>query len=426
MKQISFASAIFFCVLNHLVAQNASINSRIDLMLIHGDYEKVIDTCKLILAYDSLNPEIHYKMGIAYQNTLDEDQTINCFYKAASLNPNNKMYNFSLAKGYYSIGKLKLAESLLVKLCSLDSLNWVYAYYLSSIYMLSNKYDDAINIYGRFLTKDSTNCVYLDKTAFAYLRKGDFSIATDLYNKSLSINNKNLTAIKNLSYLYASTMNSDTAIQILSNGIEIDSSDIDLYVRRAQLYYSKNYTKRALDDYLVVLASGDSSKIYLKRVGIGYSYNLQPQKAIVYLLKAYKTDSADYETCSYLGQCYYKIKEMKSSIYYYNRAIKILTPVEKQLGLTYVLHGDSHYSNGRYQDAVTSYLKAQNRWTDPNNYMKIANIYDEKLNNTHNAINYYQKFLDNLKDAKTTFTSEYIESIKKRLDYLKKELSKVK
>jgi tetratricopeptide (TPR) repeat protein len=126
--------------------------------------------------------------------------------------------------------------------------------------MQSERYDDALNIYNRFLSKDSTNCVYLDKTAFAYLKSGYFYDAIDLYNKSLSINNKNLSVIKNLSFLYASTMNSDTAIQILTRGIEIDSTDKDLYIRRAQINYSKNYTKRAMDDYLVLLAFGYSSK----------------------------------------------------------------------------------------------------------------------------------------------------------------------
>jgi len=412
--------------LSQLVAQNKAISSRINLLLLNGEYEKVIDTCRLILTYDSSNPEIHYKMGIAYQNTLNDDSALNCFYQAVKLSPDNKVYNFSLVKWYYNIGKIKMAEPLLYKLCSMDSLNWVYAYYLSNIYMQLNKYDDAINIYNRFLKNDSTNCVYLDKMGFTYLRKGDFQIATDLYNKSLSINNENLTAIKNLSYLYALTISTDTAIQIISRGIEIDSSDIDLYIRRAQLYYLKSYTKRALDDYLVILASGDSSKLYLKRAGICYSYNLQPREALGYLLEAYKADSSDYETCSYLGQCYNRIKNLERSIYYYNRVIKILTPVERQLGLSLVLLGDSYYYSGKYQDAIASYLEAQDKWPDPENYMKIANAYDEKFNNRKNAINYYQKFLDNLKDARKTYPMEYIESIKKRLDYLKKEISKVK
>jgi tetratricopeptide (TPR) repeat protein len=402
------------------VSQSLTKNSKIDLMLVRGDYEKVIDTCRLILASDSLNPDIYYRLGIAYQNTLDEGQSLNCYYKAFRLSPESRVYNFSLAKAYYAQGKSKLAEPLLINLSMLDSTNWLYAYYLSSIYMQSEKYDDALNIYNRFLTKDSANSVYLDKTAFAYLKSGYFYVAIDLYNKSLSINNKNLSAIKNLSYLYASTMNPDTAIQILTMGIEIDSTDMDLYIRRAQINYSKNYTKRALDDYLVLLASGDSSKLYLKRTGIGYSYNLQPKEAIRYLLLAYKADSADYETCSFLGQCYYKIRDMNNSIRYYKRVQDILRPIYSQVGLTHYLCADSQRDNGSYKDAIASYLKAYAINSDPNINMIIANIYDEKLNNKERAISYYQRFLNTQKNSKMKYPSSYIVKIEKRLEYLKK------
>jgi len=424
MKKTYFVFGIIFYAINQIIAQNAPVNSKIDLLLLQGDFQKVIDTCRLILTNDSLNPEIHYKMGIACQNTLDEASSFNCFYQAAILNPDNKQYNFSLAKGYYGKENYKMAEPLLFKLCSIDSMNWVYAYYLSSIYMQLNKFDDALNVYERFLRKDSSNCVYLDKTAFARLKKGDFANAIDLYNKSLSINKKNIPAIKNLSYLYASTLNTDTAIQLLSNGIKIDSTDMDLYLRRAQLYYSKNYTKRALDDYLVVLASGDTAKLYLKRVGIGYSFNLQPKEAIGYLLLAYKTDSADYETSSYLGQCYYKIEDLKNSIYYYKRAINLLTPINTQLGLTFTLCAESQKGNQEYKDAIATYLKAYAINKDPNINMIIANIYDEQLNDKKRAIYYYQRFLNTQKSSKMNFSAEYIEKVEKRLEYLKKPSSR--
>jgi tetratricopeptide (TPR) repeat protein len=87
MKQISFVLVIVFCLMDQLMAQNKPVNSRIDLMLLQGAYEKVIDTCKQILAYDSLNPEIHYKMGIAWQNTLEDDLSLNSLKKAVTLNP---------------------------------------------------------------------------------------------------------------------------------------------------------------------------------------------------------------------------------------------------------------------------------------------------------------------------------------------------
>ena len=69
--------------INSLVAQEIPASSRIDNFLIQGNYEKVIDTCKLILASDSLKPEIYYKMGIAYQNIIEADsvnqQFLPCF-----------------------------------------------------------------------------------------------------------------------------------------------------------------------------------------------------------------------------------------------------------------------------------------------------------------------------------------------------------
>jgi tetratricopeptide (TPR) repeat protein len=410
--------AIAFAI-NPVSAQNSNVNSGIDLMLMQGEYRKVIDTCKLILTYDSLNPDIHFMIGIGYQNILEEDSAISSFHNAVRLGPDNKVYTFMLAKGYYGKEKSNQAEPLFRKLCSIDSMNWMYANYLTSIFMQSNRFDEAISIYERFLKSDSANYVYLDKMGFAYLKKSNFEYATDLYNKSLAINTKNLTAIKNLSYLYSVAMRSDTALQLLTRGIKIDSTDMDLYARRAAINYSKNYTKRALDDYLVILSSGDSSKIYLKRIGIGYCNNLQPAKAINFLLKAYKKDSSDYETCSYLGQSYYKLRDMKNSIYYYDRVIKILSPLSFQLGLTYILIAESQKDNGMYQEAIASYLKAQNLKPDPNLYMIIANIYDDKINDKEKAIIYYQQFLDNLKKSRMNFTPEYAETIKKRLEYLK-------
>jgi tetratricopeptide (TPR) repeat protein len=402
-----------------LPAQNLPAKAQINLMLINGEYRKALDTCKQILIYDSLNSDIHYNMGIAYLNLMEEDSSLNCFCHAAGLNPENKAYSFMLAKGYYGKGKFKQAEPILLNLCSADSINWIYAYYLTSIYMQSFRYDEAISVYEKFLRYDSSNTLYMDKLGFAYLKKEDFISSIELYTQALAINSKDLTAIKNLSYLYSVTLNSETAIQLLTTGIGIDSTDTDLYLRRAALYYAKHYTKRALDDYMEVLSSGDSSKLYLKRIGIGYCNNLQPREAINFLLKAYKKDSTDYETCSYLGQSYYNLKDMKNSIYYYEKVTGILTPVSVQLGLSYILLGESQKGNGMYQEAIDSYLNAMNLKPDPNLYMITANLYDEKLNDREKAIFYYQKFLDNVKKSKVSFTSDYIDTVKQRLEFLK-------
>jgi tetratricopeptide (TPR) repeat protein len=421
MKTILSIIAVFLFASTTVKAQNNSVIRAIDSLLIQEDYKKVIDTCRQILINDSLNPVIYHKMGIAYQNILEEDKATECFFKAVKIDTVNPVYSFKLAKSYYADDKMKLAEPLFKKLYLLDSMNWIYAFYLTSIYMQSKRYDDALRIYNRFLQSDSLNCTYLDKTAFAHLRKENFEEAIGLFNKSLSIDNKNLAAIKNLSYLYASTSRWDTAVAILNIGIKIDPADMDLYARRAQLFYLRNYTKRAMDDYLVILASGDSSKLYLKRAGIGYSYNLQPAKAIPYLLLAHKSDTTDYETCSYLGQCYAVTEDQKSSILFYKKAVKTLLPLHLQLGKTYFLCAQSMQDAGYNKDAVNSYKRAFEIDYNINNLMIIANLYDEKLGDKVNAIKYYRTFLESIKGSEIAYPSDYVDQIRKRLEYLVKQ-----
>ena len=77
MKRISLTFLLIVCVIsNSVFARWKSDYSKIDLMLIRGDYTKVIDTCQQILNSDSLNPEIYYKKGLAYQNYLPDDKSL--------------------------------------------------------------------------------------------------------------------------------------------------------------------------------------------------------------------------------------------------------------------------------------------------------------------------------------------------------------
>ena len=424
MKPVFSAIAAILLAINPLSAQELYVNEALEKMLAQGNYEKVIDTCRQILAYDSLNPEIHYKMGIAYQNILDEDLSFECFLKAAGLNPGNKDYSFMLARAYFDKGKLKFAEPLLKELCASDSMNWVYAYYLTSIHMHYDRYDEAIKIYRRFLMKDSLNYNYLNKMAFASLKKGELEYAAEMYDRSLRANKKNIIAFKNLAYLYSAAGRSDTAIQILSRGIEMDPTDMDLFAKRAQLYYSGDENQKALDDYLEILSSGDSSAIYLKRAGICYCNIKNYNEAVKYLLPALKADTTDYRTCSFLGFCYYNLNDIPNSINYYNKVISILTPVQSQMGLTYRYIAASNIKKGANKSAVNSFLKAFNINSDPNIYMEIANVYDEKLKDSKNAIRYYQAYLNEFKNSKTPPSSAYVESIQKRIDYLKENPAK--
>jgi tetratricopeptide (TPR) repeat protein len=360
-------------------------------------------------------------MGLAYLTFLPDDKSFDCFLKATSLAPDNKLYRFMVAKGYMNRGKNKLAMPILDTLYQKDTLNWTYAYYLTSIYMLEKKYNESLKIYMRFYDRDSSDYVILDKIGFALLRKGFYPTAIEYYNKSLAINPNNVSSIKNLSYLYASSLRGDTALKLLTMGIGIDPTDMDLYVRRAALNFSFNYTKKALDDYLKILATGDSTLLYIKRAGIGYNYNLQPEKAIKYLLIAYKKDSTDFEVSTFLARSYEKMNDYKNSAFYYRSIINNLNPFLMQISYAYVALAEILKSDGQYKESINNFLLGQKFGPERNTDMIIANIYDEKLNDIPNALRYYQKVLNNYKTDNTPATSRYYESVQKRIDFLKQK-----
>jgi tetratricopeptide (TPR) repeat protein len=415
------------CLLLLLFVQgNAQKNQipALDLMLLRGEYKNLLDTCNQIILQDSLNPEIYYKMAIAWQNLLNEEMAMLNLQKATALNPEQASYRYALARALYNDGKFREAKPMFVTLCEEDSLHWPYSHYLSSILMLEKNYEEARRIYQRFHLKDTANHIFYDKTGFACLKNGDLDLAINWYRKSLDLNPRNTIAIKNLSWLYASLTQPETAIDLLTKGIETDSADLDLYVRRAQICFTKNWTKKALDDYLILLAAGDTTELYLKRAGIGYSLNRQPAEAIPFLNLAHQMDSTDYEICSYLGQCYFQTKDIPTSVSWYEKAIGILSAVNPKMALTYNLIGDSYKVEKSYRKAIDQYLKAFALNNDPNLNMVIANIYDESLNNRERAIFYYQKYLDTEKFAKMKMPPEYIQRVRERLIYLKQNAPK--
>jgi tetratricopeptide (TPR) repeat protein len=410
---------LIFIVSLNVYAQNKPGYSNVDMMLIRGDFKKAIDTCNQILSADSLNAEVYYKLGMAYQSLLSEDKSLDCFIKAAAISPDNKNYNFTLAKSYINKGKTGRAKLLLQNLCAADSMNWPYAYYLTSIYMQEGKYDESIKIYYRFYNKDYFNYIFSDKIGFAYLKKGDLENALEMYKRSISLNKNNINAIKNLAYLYAGTTSADTALNLLTKGIAIDSADMDLYARRAAINFTIFNYKSALDDYLKILSSGDSTVLNLKRAGIGFAILHKPKEAVQYLLLAYNKDTSDYEVSGNLAQNYMLLKDFESSAYYYRNVIKLLTPVSVQLGLNYLLLAEVLKSGNQFTEAISAYLRSQEFRSDNNVYMIVANLYDEKLKDIPKAIRYYELYLNKLKNSKDKYDTDYTESVRKRIESLK-------
>ncbi len=427
MKKIHFILIYAIASLSSISAfAQKNENNNLDGLLIQGNYNEVVAKCSDLLKSDSLNPEIYYKLGLAYQNLMQTEKSIKAFSNALSLDPKSTKYNFSLARYYYNIGKLKPALPIFADLLKQDSTNWIFAYFLTDIFMQKGSFNNALPIYKQFYLSDTSNTTYIDKFAFCNLRLMNYDTAIYLYEKSIKINEKSIAVRKNLSFLYQKIGMIDSAIYHLTKGIEIDSSDYDLYNRRGDIYFGQNLHFKAGMDYNKVLSSGDSSKIVLKRMGIGLLYNKQNVDALKYFKAAYKTDSGDFEIPSYLGQVYYNLKQYKKSIRYYNKVLELLSIFLKQADYTHVLIADSYKDSSLFNEAIKHYTISFNNKYTARICMTIAHIYDKEMKNYDKAIYYYQLFLNNPGKNEFSLGPDYIQNVKKRLDYLIEQKKKGK
>lgn len=426
MKRTYIFLAIAILVFKATSAQTDSSYAEIDRLIVFGEYDKAAHACRTVLEEDSLNPVIWYKLGIAQQNMLPDTGSFKCFLKAMELDSVNNLYKFTVAKGYFNRNKNFRAKPLLMDLHAADSLNWQYASSLTGILLEEGRYNEAIEIYNRFYNLDTANYVILDKLGFANLKKGNYTEAIGYYNKSLAVNSKNTDAIRNLSFLYPNVNETDTAIILLDKAIQMDPEDADLYARRAVIFWSKHYWKRALNDYLTVLSLGDSSVLYLKRAGLCYVNNLKSKEALPYLLKAHAKDTTDFETINYIANIYYRLFDLKKSQQYYTKVIELLQEFPATLSYTYTMLGEAYKSDGKYEDAIENYLESQKLYPNVSVNMMIANLYDEKLNNIPKAITYYRKFLSDYKSGQVTYPEEYIGNIRTRLSWLEEKQAEQK
>ncbi len=77
-------------------------------------------------------------------------------------------------------------------------------------------------------------------------------------------------------------------------------------------------------------------------------------------------------------------------------------------------------SDNQNPEAIETYVKSQTYRSDTNVPVKIANLYDEKLKDGPRANHYSEMHLNKIKNSKDKFDSDYTESVKKRIESLKK------
>lgn len=137
MKRFSLTLLLTFCVISCAVfAQSKTDYSKIDLMLIRGNYVKVIHTCQLILKSDSLNPEIYYK-------TINDLKKSAYYYQSIirNFNPMLKQLSYS----HVSLAEILKTEGIYKEAVDSYLLGQKLSADMNIDMIVANLYDEKIN-----------------------------------------------------------------------------------------------------------------------------------------------------------------------------------------------------------------------------------------------------------------------------------------
>jgi tetratricopeptide (TPR) repeat protein len=181
----------------------------------------------------------------------------------------------------------------------------------------------------------------------------------------------------------------------------------------------KDFPPGSQDKHLLLRQVGDTSLAQLRREAADYIKSNQYDRAIPYLLQAFRLDTLSYEICNMLGECYYENGDLQNSIKFYKRITENIRTDNRQMALAFTRMGDVQKEAGLYRDAISSYNEALERMDIRNNYLLIAGICDNDLHDTKEAILYYEKYLDSMKDNINIMLEDHLEKVRLRVEYLK-------
>jgi len=286
----------------------------------------------------------YFLRGDFYENYNEDYKAIDDYSIAIDLDPDNARYYFERA--------------------------WVYGFELEN-----KEFNKAIIDFTRSndLEPDSANMNNIG----TMLRDN-----TDQYNKaiyyydlSIAMDSLSYYGYRNKGLTYVKMGDYDKAFENYSKALELDSTVVYNYELRAQAYAKKGELNKAVDDYtkIIELVSADKESLSdaLDNRGDLYATLGVYDKAINDFKKSLDLYPKYYPTYNRLGDQHYNIKEIDSSITYYNKAIEIEDNYYSHLKKAVI------YQNlNLFEDSLAEFYKFIEFYPDDaNSYFYLINLF---------------------------------------------------
>ncbi|WP_316840334.1 tetratricopeptide repeat protein [Pedobacter gandavensis] len=296
-----------------------------------------------------------------------------------------------LAYAYLMAGKLPEAEKNYLKLYAEKPEDIAGLFNLSNINLRRGNNAKAKEYLTKVVALDSNNFNAYKQIGRIEKEQGQLLEMLKNYRKAIQLNPTDADVAYELSELYFKMNQFPAALKVLEPALAVDSSNLQLLKMKMPASIGSKQYKEAILTGEKIMNYGDSSNFVLKNMAKSYFLLLDYQKALDYFLRV-DPQLDDMETLSYnIALSYRGIKDYKNAVKYLEYTIK--AAISKKTSSYYGLLGDSYESLDKNDLANTAYKRGLLFDNNGSLYYNIALVYETKLNDKKNAINYYQQYL---------------------------------
>jgi superkiller protein 3 len=375
-----------------LSAQNtAGIPDELTRLIMNKDFNAAIRLGNLQLAEDSLNPQVHYYLGLAYSNLKQFRKAAAAFERSNSLMPGNRSLILNLSEVYCELADAGAAEILvsdLVKTDSTDILAWLE---LAQVYQRMSKTDEAVRIYQALWSADSSNIWYPRQIGMMLARNERYRQALPFLEYVVESDSSDLATYIRLGQAYV-YLKADDKIPVLDKAIRQDSSEPLLFRYRGGLFLGANRFPESESDLTMAFELGDSSSFVSRHLGISQFHQSKYQDALQSFSRTVKIDSLDTEAWYYLGYCYKWTENIPRGIECMEHALRLAIP--PSTGSIYSGLGLFHNLKGDFKTALIYYGKAiEYNPSDVYPYSQMGVLIEQTSGEKELAKKYYERFL---------------------------------
>jgi len=368
----------------------------VDELILNRNYEKALDKISEKIQ-EKPEAELFFKQALVLKEQSKPLLAAKSLEQALFYEPDNSLFLDELGDNYSSLGNLYQAVECYRRAAALNPDDLSLKGKLGRNYISIDDFSRAFQTFEEIWKVDSTNVFFNKQFAYAAFRTGKTDLAIRIYDQVVTENPGDFSSHLNLIAIHKRKKDAGNVFRAGERALVVFPSNATILLREADALFELKDYEKALLPYEKYLAENDSVIDVLKNYGITLFFCKQEEKALLELEKCFYKAPNDQYVNFYIGLCYKKMADYEKSAEFLKAAIECSQP--PYLSEMYHHLGQVYGNSREFEKSIEALQKA----FDLNNekvevLFEIATTYEEFDFNKTLALNYYNIYLKTAKE----------------------------